>query len=60
MELESTDSEDEEETSDSDEESDCSDDDDDDGKITEHNLKLPGHKDKKRKVCIQVVDQQGE
>ncbi|XP_028256684.1 NOP protein chaperone 1 [Parambassis ranga] len=61
VELESTDSEDEEETSDSDEESDCSDNDDDDDKnITEHNLKLPGHKDKKRKVCIQVVDQQGE
>lgn len=44
------------ETSDS-EESDCS---DDDGEVTEQNFKLPGDKGKKKKVNIQVLDQQGE
>lgn len=45
----------EEETSDSVEELDS-----DGGQITEHNLKLPGDKGKKKKANIQVVDQQGE
>lgn len=44
-------------TSDSSSESDCS---DNDGEITEQNLKLPGDKGKKKKLSIQVVDQQGE
>ncbi|XP_042259142.1 uncharacterized protein C12orf45 homolog [Thunnus albacares] len=50
-----SDSEDEEDSSDSEEESDS----DEESKITEQNLKLPGHKGKK-KANIQVLDQQAE
>lgn len=50
-----SDSEDGEDSSDSEEESDS------DARcvVTEQNLKLPGHRGKKSKANIQVVDQQG-
>lgn len=51
-----SDSEEEEETSDSEEESGSG----EENEITEHNLKLPGNKGKKKKANIQVVNQQGE
>lgn len=46
-------------SSDSSDDSDDSDS-DDESKITEQNLKLPGHQNKKKKVNIQVLGQQGE
>lgn len=46
----------EEETSDSEEESSSN----EESEITEHNLRLPGDKGKKKKANIQVVDQEGE
>lgn len=56
MELSGSDSDsEEEETSDSEEESGSG----EENEITEHNLKLPGNKGKK-KANIQVVNQQGE
>ncbi|KAM9328043.1 NOP protein chaperone 1 [Pholidichthys leucotaenia] len=53
------DSEEDEMTSQSEQESDSSDD-DDGSKITEQNLRLPGSNVKRKKVDIQVLDQQGE
>lgn len=51
-----SDSEDQEDSSDSEEELDS----EEESKITEQNFKLPGHKDKKKKVNIQVLDQEAE
>lgn len=56
VELSGSDSDVEEETSDSEEDSSSS----EESEITEHNLKLPGDKGKKKKANIQVVDQEGE
>ncbi|XP_069013039.1 NOP protein chaperone 1 [Embiotoca jacksoni] len=58
VELDGSDSDSEGEEEEEEEEED---DDDDDvvSEITEQNLRLPGHKGKKKKAIIQVVDQQG-
>lgn len=51
-----SDSEEKEDSSSSEEESDSN----EEGVLSEPNLKLPGHKGKRKKANIQVVDQQGE
>ncbi|KAM6895254.1 NOP protein chaperone 1 [Xenentodon cancila] len=43
----------------SEDDDDTSDSEDDDGEITEQNLQLPGDKDKRKKVGIQVLEQLG-
>ncbi|XP_069544775.1 NOP protein chaperone 1 [Brachyistius frenatus] len=60
VELDGSDSDSEEEEEEEEEEEKEEEDDDDVvSEITEQNLRLPGHKGKKKKAIIQVVDQQG-